>query len=668
MNYYEMEIERRLNDKMRCMLDRLDEAFNHLLTDLGEVDKETLSKIRSCLDEFENIKTEVKNTTELSEERVRTLLNSSEEALKAQFATLNRKFSEVLESRFPTGYAEGEVDKIVPQAVATFMEEENGGVAMNEDIEKIINLVKSLYIEEKSPNLADMSKVVTGVYINETDGSYMSNTNHSCLKDIEINGDIITIFSVVKPWLCGFRCAIYDENKICLRSELLDSEEYWQHKITGDTGYYREIDTAGAKYVSVSFNHAGAFSPLTHYFMIAEGQNNVYVPYYEPYKYLKTDTKTNNLIVDKFFKPTRYLVNHNFKDGASDFVNTNWTFSNGVASNTASGWDCQMYRDIRTDFDSRGMSVKFTPNTDNVALVIGNKNKNNLYASTFYGVDFSSAKLQIFANWNNNAETPPATIAEKVCVFPLVVGREYVLEYRRKTLFTGKVIIRDCVTGESDELEHTIYALKGWDNPCIICVNGTASISEFKYFHLMPTETKIAVFGDSFIEGANLNYGGVNSRYVSLIANKIDEEIFIDGRGGESSSGLLEKIKTDYLCKSKYTIIAIGANDYDYSSWLSNVQEIIAFLEKCGSTPIITTISRRTDTDNLSFIQQANEWIRNGGYLFVDVAKAISANNDGETINTELYFNDNVHPNIVGHRAIFNRFMVDVPFLFEESY
>ena len=134
MNYYEMEIERRLNDKMRCMLDRLDEAFNHLLTDLGEVDKETLSNIRSCLAEFENIKTEVKNTTELSEERVRTLLNSSEEALKAQFATLKREFAEVLESRFPTGYAEGVVNKIVPEAVATFMEEENGNVLTVDDI------------------------------------------------------------------------------------------------------------------------------------------------------------------------------------------------------------------------------------------------------------------------------------------------------------------------------------------------------------------------------------------------------------------------------------------------------------------------------------------------------------------------------------------------------
>lgn len=134
MNYFEMEMERRMNDKLRCLLDRLDEAFEHLLKDLDGADRETLSKLRSCLDEFENIKTEVKNTTELSEERVRTLLNSSEEHIKAQFATLNRKFEEVLASRFPTGYAEGEVDKIVPQAVEKLIDEQNGNLITFDDI------------------------------------------------------------------------------------------------------------------------------------------------------------------------------------------------------------------------------------------------------------------------------------------------------------------------------------------------------------------------------------------------------------------------------------------------------------------------------------------------------------------------------------------------------
>ena len=367
-------------------------------------------------------------------------------------------------------------------------------------------------------------------------------------------------------------------------------------------------------------------------------------------------------------KPTRYLIDHDFADGFGDFAATNWNKSTNGVTNASAGWESQLVRTIRTDFDSRGMSVRFIPKSADAVLVIGNKNASNLAASTFYGVDFGAKKLAVYPNWNNDTSSP-VTPTTQDCGLTLAVDREYVLEYRRHTLFKGKVTLRDCLTGQSESFELANGAGKGWDNPCIIAPVGTVEVKSVKYFHTMPIKTKLAVFGNSFIEGANLGYGDIDKRYVQLIADAIGEDIFIDGRGGESSSGLLTKYPTDSLCDAEYTMIAIGTNDFAYSSWLANIESIIELVEAKGSVPVLVTVSRRTDgTDNLSFIQQANAWVRSSGYAYLDVAKAISLNNDGETINAELYYSDNVHPNVAGHQAIFNRSLIDLPFLYDTSY
>lgn len=365
--------------------------------------------------------------------------------------------------------------------------------------------------------------------------------------------------------------------------------------------------------------------------------------------------------------PSRYLIDQDFSEGFGDFTATNYQTSTGGVQNTSAGWDTQLVRTIRTDFDSRGMAVRFIPKSGDALLVIGNKNASNLAASTFYGVDFGAKQLAIYPNWNNDtaAPVPPATQASNLT---LAADREYILEYRRQTLFKGKVILRDCLTGESESFEIANNALKGWDNPCVIVPAGTVEVKRVQYFHTMPIEAKLAVYGDSFIEGANLGYGSIDKRYVQRIADAIGEDVFLDGRGGESAAGVLQKYPTDSLCKAQYTLIAVGTNDYTYNTWLSNIQSIIAFVEAKGSVPVLVTVSRRTDTDNLSFIQQANAWVRSSGYAYLDVAKAISLNNDGETINTELYYSDNVHPNVAGHQAIFNRSRIDLPFLYLEGY
>ena len=145
------------------------------------------------------------------------------------------------------------------------------------------------------------------------------------------------------------------------------------------------------------------------------------------------------------------------------------------------------------------------------------------------------------------------------------------------------------------------------------------------------------------------------------------EEILIVGRGGEDSFGICWKYAADSKCQAEYTLIAIGTNENDYARWLENVQTIISMVEEDGSKPILATVTRRLDRDNLEFITQANEWIRNSGYPYLDAAAAVSVNGDGLTLDQELYYPDMVHPNPAGHQKIFERSLTDLPFLYGET-
>jgi hypothetical protein len=112
-------------------------------------------------------------------------------------------------------------------------------------------------------------------------------------------------------------------------------------------------------------------------------------------------------------------------------------------------------------------------------------------------------------------------------------------------------------------------------------------------------------------------------------------------------------------------LIACGTNNTEYRRWLKDQQELIAAIKANGSIPILVTITRRLDSDNLSFIQQANNWIRNeSNELYIDINYVTTLNNDCVTQNEALFCADKVHPLASTHELIFQRALLDVPELF----
>ena len=173
------------------------------------------------------------------------------------------------------------------------------------------------------------------------------------------------------------------------------------------------------------------------------------------------------------------------------------------------------------------------------------------------------------------------------------------------------------------------------------------------------------IYGDSFCEGFNLiRYGfECEKRYPQLIKNALNGNVAISAKGGESTTGLVEKLDTDFtLFKPKYTLIAMSINDSIVSqnsiaTFKVNMTKLIEKTRANGSEPIIVTLPSMGNGADL--IRQYNSWIKNY-YLdirYLDINNVLSVTTS-DTPDISLFLEDG-HPNVEGNERIFKKFMLD---------
>ena len=120
----------------------------------------------------------------------------------------------------------------------------------------------------------------------------------------------------------------------------------------------------------------------------------------------------------------------------------------------------------------------------------------------------------------------------------------------------------------------------------------------------------------------------------------------------------------DYGYVPKYILQVMGTNDsgrtYEYI--IEKLEEFISFCSTNNIIPVLTTIPPINGNIS-SLFTQVNTWIRNSGQLYADIEKCF-IDKDGN-VKIDMYLEDEVHPNIQGHAAIYNTILHDVPQLFE---
>lgn len=197
--------------------------------------------------------------------------------------------------------------------------------------------------------------------------------------------------------------------------------------------------------------------------------------------------------------------------------------------------------------------------------------------------------------------------------------------------------------------------------------NGTVCTSAMLIMAIERAEKPIWYFGDSYISYTN------PARWpYYLIQYKFDSNTLLNGyAGGTSAADMMAFEALLNYGTPKFAVFATGMNDNastggDTASdaapaWVSARDNFLAICDANEITPIFCTVPTVPSVNN----QKKNEWIRSSGYRYIDFAKAVGANADGEwygngTAN-DMLSSDKVHPTVRGAIALFTQAITDFP-------
>ena len=174
-------------------------------------------------------------------------------------------------------------------------------------------------------------------------------------------------------------------------------------------------------------------------------------------------------------------------------------------------------------------------------------------------------------------------------------------------------------------------------------------------------------FGDSYFDMWPLKVNALGAK-----------NWLVDGYSGRSSNAAYASLEKCLMHgKPKYVLWCMGMNDPDSqtainSAWKNCAERLIALCESKNIIPIFCTVPTCTggqvaDTDISKFRNHAfkNAYIRDSGYRYVDIAKAVGSNDSDGTWYTGMLSGDGVHPAGNGQQAITYRIIADVPEVME---
>lgn len=341
------------------------------------------------------------------------------------------------------------------------------------------------------------------------------------------------------------------------------------------------------------------------------------------------------------------------------------TYANGKlhAQATNSGWDNELYPSVFSTQEEQAVRTTLTLNTLNTQVNIGKNPRKETYGSAA-GIDFNTGNLII---WRTYTSTPPTVIAkQKTCAFAFEAGKDYALAFEKvEDVFTLKVTdiaanVSDFVSATFDELGGFVLGnARGY--PFVNLRNGDISLRSFAYKSLVAPDVKFVMAGDSITDGFNFvneANGNWQRRYASQVNTAYGAANI--GCAGDTSQMLLARTGIDLMhYQPQYVHVLIGTNDTTYSTWETNVQQLITKIQQLGAVPIFGTVPPANVPHNTTYSAK-NAWIKASGYRYVNYAAALSVGGDEATMDTSLFLSDLVHPNVAGHDAMFARFQSDL--------
>ena len=189
------------------------------------------------------------------------------------------------------------------------------------------------------------------------------------------------------------------------------------------------------------------------------------------------------------------------------------------------------------------------------------------------------------------------------------------------------------------------------------CVTGTLTDCKLTWSS-EDFRKKLWIFGDSYISFTN------NARWTYYLINPgYIDNVLLSGYPGENSTYSVTALEnTKEYGKPKMLVWALGMNDGSDSGdtpsnrWTTGIAAFIAYCEENGVEPILCTIPTVPSINH----EAKNNYVRNSGYRYIDFAKAVGADSEGNWYSGMLAA-DNVHPTSLGAKALYRRALLDCP-------
>lgn len=173
------------------------------------------------------------------------------------------------------------------------------------------------------------------------------------------------------------------------------------------------------------------------------------------------------------------------------------------------------------------------------------------------------------------------------------------------------------------------------------------------------------IFGDSYLGTTNA------SRWPYYMYQDNYQNALMSGYAGMASKTALKDFKDAIqYAVPKYVIWCMGMNDGDSATinpnYYSATMEMLEICKSHGIIPVIATIPTCLAVDNTvknSYINEKLEGFGNYDYLIVDFARAVNGYvpKAEATWYDDMLYSDNVHPAVLGAKALYMQFVADFP-------
>lgn len=373
----------------------------------------------------------------------------------------------------------------------------------------------------------------------------------------------------------------------------------------------------------------------------------------------------NTSLLSVPLKPS--ILYRNVLSSISDFTAVNWTLaSGGGAQPTGIGSANHLWLKKRYHVNPRTLSINVTLLADSVFYIecapLDYVQNNGVFV-----IDIPNNRITI----NNIASGVLTQTALGTIPFTFVSGRKYVIDATILN-FNNKLSIKDTVTSDIFSISYL--------PPTNLAVTENTQSDSYKFYLNSGTTTGVKInsvtissklkplvllIGDSITAGVLFPTVNEPSRYGRLLETKLKGNLLISARGGANVTDVSNKLETELaFIKPDYCMLTIGTNLPGFSQ--AAMTTIVNRIIELGSVPIINHVPNRADgshiaTNNtLDAVCLATGAIK--GALF-DVATSIS-NNPANSYVVADYFDAGVHPNVSGQLKMYNRFEIDLPFLF----